>query len=73
MGKKEWLGNFAKNLKRERKILNFSQQKLAERAKLSLATVTRIEQRNIQNPTLDTIEALGHALKKANPLDLLKK
>ncbi len=69
----DWLDNLAKNLKKERKNLNLSQQKLAEKAKLSLTTITRIEQGNMKNPTLDTIEALGRALKKSNPLDLLRK
>ena len=73
MKKNEWLGNLAKNLKKERKKLNLSQQGLAEKARLSLATITRIEQGNIENPTLDTIEALGRALKKSDPLELLRK
>ncbi|MCY4524744.1 MAG: helix-turn-helix transcriptional regulator [Halobacteriovoraceae bacterium] len=73
MGTKEWLNNLANNLKKERKKLNISQQKLAELSKLSIATVKRVEQSSAQNLTLETIEVLGHALKKADPLDLLKK
>ena len=73
MKKEEWLNNLAANLKSERKKQKLSQQKLAEISRLSLATITRIEQGNMENPTLDTIEALGRALKKSNPLELLKK
>ena len=50
-----------------------SQQALAEHSKLSLGTITRIEQRIIENLTLDTIEALGKGLKMSDPLDLLRK
>ena len=73
MKKSDWLENLSKNLKKERKKLGFSQQKLAEKAKLSLTTITRIEQEIMENPTLDTIENLGRALKKSDPLDLLRK
>ena len=73
MGKKEWLDNLSKNLKKERARLKISQQALAEKTKLSMATIQRIEQRSIENPTLDTIEALGKALRKGEPLDLLRK
>ncbi|MCY4523820.1 MAG: helix-turn-helix transcriptional regulator [Halobacteriovoraceae bacterium] len=73
MGKKEWLENLAKNMKKERKILKMSQQKLAEISKLSMTTITQIEQGNIPNPTLDTIESIGRALNKSNPLFLLLK
>ncbi|MCY4524692.1 MAG: helix-turn-helix transcriptional regulator [Halobacteriovoraceae bacterium] len=73
MRRNEWLENLAKNLKKERKKLKISQQQLAERARLSITTITRIEQGNIKNPSFDTIEALGYALKKAYPFDLFKK
>ena len=62
-----------RNLIRERKKLGMSQQAVAEKSRLSLATIARIEQGNMENPTLDTIEALGTALKKSDPLDLLRK
>ena len=73
MTKKERLTNLAKNLKKERKKLDLSQQKLAEKANLSMTTVTQIEQCRLQNPTLDTIEALGRVFKMPNPFDLFKK
>ena len=38
----------------------------------SIATVKRIEQRNLENLTIDTVVVIGHALKKSNPFDLLK-
>ena len=70
--RKEWLENLARNLKKERKKLNMSQQDLAVKAKLSIATIAHIEQRRFPNPTLDTIDCLAYALKKSNPLDLFK-
>ena len=73
MGRKEWLENLAKNMKKERKRLKVSQQKLGEISKLSIATIKRIEQNDAENLTLETVEILGHAFKKSNPLDLLKK
>ena len=71
MKKKEWLNNLMRNLEKERKRLNLSQQAVAEKAKLSISTIAKIEQGNMENPTFDTIEALGIALKKSEPLDLL--
>ncbi len=72
MKKDEWLKNLSLNIKKRRKKLEMSQQALAEASKLSLATVTRIEQMTIENPTLDTIEALGDGLNMKNGLDLLR-
>jgi transcriptional regulator with XRE-family HTH domain len=71
MTKTDWLENLSKNVKKRRKELNMSQQTLAEIARLSLSTVTSIEQMTIENPTLDTIETLGKALQMKNGLDLL--
>ena len=73
MGKKDWLLNLKTNLKAHRKKLGLSQQTLAEVSKLSMTTVTRIEQGTIENITLETIECLGKALKLKDPLSLLKK
>ena len=73
MGKKDWLLNLKANLKVQRKKLDLSQQALAERSKLSMTTITRIEQGTIENLTLETIECIGKALKLKDPLILLKK
>ena len=68
-----WVRNLAKNLKAKRTKLKLSQQALAERSKLSIGTITRVEQGIIENPTLDTIEALGNGLNMPDPLDLLRR
>lgn len=73
MGKKLWLENLAKNVRKRRAELHLSQEALAARSKLSLSTITRIEQRIIENPTMDTLEALEKALKLRDGSDLLRK
>ncbi len=71
--KKEWLTNLANNLKGRRKDLGFSQQLLAEKSRLSVGTVAKLEATAMDNPTLDTIEALGTALEEKDSLNLLRK
>lgn len=71
--KKEWLTNLANNLKGRRKHLGFSQQLLAEKSRLSVGTVAKLEATAMDNPTLDTIEALGTALEEKDSLNLLRK
>ena len=73
MGTSEWVKNLAKNVKKRRKELGLSQQAVAEASKLALTTIARIEQNNMDNPTFDTVEALGRGLKMADPLELLRK
>jgi transcriptional regulator with XRE-family HTH domain len=69
----DWLTNLANQIKKRRKELGISQQELATRARLSIGTVARIETRVHRNPSLETIEAIGHALEVKDSLSLLKK
>ncbi|MFZ3229010.1 MAG: helix-turn-helix domain-containing protein [Pseudobdellovibrio sp.] len=71
--KKEWLTNLANNVKARRKQLGFSQQLVAEKSRLSVGTVAKLEASAVDNPTLDTIEALGVALEEKDSLRLLRK
>lgn len=71
--KKDWLTNLATNLKIRRKQLGYSQQLVAEKAKLSVGTVAKLEASAVDNPTFDTVEALGAALDIKDSLSLLKK
>jgi transcriptional regulator with XRE-family HTH domain len=70
--KDNWLKNLAQNTRRIRKELGLSQQALAEKSRLSMATVAKIETQAVENPTLDTLEALGSALNLSDSLRLLK-
>ena len=67
---KQWLENLKNNVKARRNELGLSQQALAEKAKLAIATITKIEQGTATNVTLDTIAALGKGLEESNPLSL---
>jgi transcriptional regulator with XRE-family HTH domain len=70
--KEAWLKNLAKNIKSLRKELGMSQQALAEKSRLSIATIAKIEISAVENPTLDTITSLGNALGLKDSLSLLK-
>lgn len=70
--KKIWVNNLASNLKKHRKKLGMTQQLLAEKSGLSITTVAKTEGCAVDNPTLDTIEAFGMALRLSDSLDLLK-
>ncbi|MFC1567081.1 helix-turn-helix domain-containing protein [bacterium] len=48
-------------LRKYRKKNNMSQQKLAEKAKLSYNAVTKIEQGSAKNPTIQTISKIADA------------
>ncbi|NRA63415.1 MAG: helix-turn-helix domain-containing protein [Pseudobacteriovorax sp.] len=69
---KLWIENFRKNVKRLRAEKKLSQQKLAELSKLSISTITSIEQGSITNLTLQTVSAIGQGLSVKDPLKLLK-
>lgn len=71
--KAAWLTNLATNIKNRRKELGMSQQTLAQSSNLSIATIAKIEICAVNNPTLDTIEALGKALNEKDSLRLLYK
>lgn len=67
-----WLKNLANNIKSLRKEHGLSQQALAEKSRLSIATIAKIEICAVENPTLDTIVSLGNALGLKDSLTLLK-
>ncbi len=71
--KKDWLSNLASNIKKRRKELGYSQQLLAEKSRLSVGTIAKLEATAMDNPTLDTIEAIGSALDEKDSLNLLRK
>jgi len=70
--KEAWLKNLAKNIKSLRKGKGLSQQALAEKSRLSIATIAKIEICAVKNPTLDTIVSLGQALGIKDSLSLLQ-
>ncbi|USN48527.1 MAG: helix-turn-helix transcriptional regulator [Pseudobdellovibrionaceae bacterium] len=70
--KEAWLKNLAKNIKSLRKEKGMSQQALAEKSRLSIATIAKIEICAVENPTLDTIVSLGRALGVKDSLLLLR-
>jgi len=52
----------ARNLKREREALGWSQEELADRADLHRTYVSGIE-RKVRNPTIEIVDRLAKALK----------
>ncbi|MFC1567028.1 helix-turn-helix domain-containing protein, partial [bacterium] len=50
-----------KQLKKYRKKISWSQQKLAEKAGLSYNAITKIEQGSAKNPTIQTIAKIADA------------
>ncbi|MCP3660164.1 MAG: helix-turn-helix transcriptional regulator [Bacteroidetes bacterium] len=53
----------ASNIKKLRKQQGWSQQKLAEKAKLSYNAITKLEQGAAMHPTIQTIEKIADAFK----------
>ena len=51
----------AENMKKYRKKLDWSQQKLAEKAGLSYNAITKIEQESAQQPTIQTVWKIADA------------
>ena len=51
----------ASNVKKLRKQQGWSQQKLAEKAKLSYNAITKLEQGAAMHPTIQTIEKIADA------------
>lgn len=72
MGVKYWIANLARNVKKRRNELGITQKQLIERSGLSDATVEKIEQGRIKNPTLETLEVLEKGLKLKDGSDLLR-
>ena len=52
----------AKNIKRLRKEMNISQDKLSKLADVSFHTITKIESGDTPNPTVDTVKKIAKAL-----------
>lgn len=68
-----WLNNLKTNLKRRRSELDLTQQELANKSKLSMATIHKIEQGRSEDMKFSVLEALGKGLGEKDPLQLLKK
>ena len=68
-----WLSKLKTNLKRRRSELDMTQQELANKSKLSMATIHKIEQGRSEDMKFSVLDALGKALGEKDPLQLLKK
>lgn len=62
----------AKNIKKFRKKLGLSQDKLSKLANVSHNTIIKIESGGIKNPTIETAQKIARAL-KVSIGELLKK
>ena len=69
----KWLVNLKTNVKKKRKHLGITQQELANRSKLSMTTILKIEQGRSIDMKLSVLSALGQGLNEKNPLHLLNK
>ena len=69
---KTWLKNLRTNVKAKRAKLGITQQELAFRSKLSIATILKIEQGRSEDIKLSVVESIGKGLGEENPLSLLK-
>ncbi|MDE0150999.1 MAG: helix-turn-helix transcriptional regulator [Bdellovibrionales bacterium] len=69
---KDLLSALCINMKVIREKRNMTQQDLAYKSKLSLSTITAIEQRSLQNLNLSTLTAICKAL-RISPTVLLNK
>lgn len=56
------ISQIAKNIKKLRKKLGVSQDKLSKLANLSYNTIIKIESGAIQNPTIETVQKIAKAL-----------
>lgn len=52
----------AKNIKKARKTLDITQEKLAIKAKIPYATLSKIESGQVTNPTVSTLKKIADAL-----------
>lgn len=66
----ELIGNLSRNIKIIREFRGLSQAELAGKARMSPATLSRIESGVLTNTTLETVEALALAL-DVDPIALL--
>lgn len=69
----KWLKNLQVNTKKRREELEITQQELANRAKLSMSTILKIEQGRSEDIKLSVLASLGKGLGEDDPLNLLKK
>ncbi|USN48038.1 MAG: helix-turn-helix domain-containing protein [Pseudobdellovibrionaceae bacterium] len=53
--------------------MDLTQQELANKSKLSMATIHKIEQGRSEDMKFSVLEALGKGLGEKDPLQLLKK
>jgi len=65
------LSTIGKNIRRYRKKLGLSQDKLSKLAEVAYNTIIKIESGENKNPTLDTLKKIAEAL-KINIGDLIK-
>ena len=65
------LSTIGKNIRRYRKKLGLSQDKLSKLAEVAYNTIIKIESGENKNPTLDTLKKIAEAL-KINISDLIK-
>jgi len=65
------LSTIGKNIRRYRKKLGLSQDKLSKLAEVAYNTIIKIESGENKNPTLDTLKKIAEAL-KININDLIK-
>lgn len=63
--------SIAKNIKKSRKKLDLTQEKLAIKAEIPYATLSKIESGQVDNPTIKTLSKLAKALDVS--LDYLTK
>ncbi len=67
---KDLLSALCTNLKTIRESRQMTQKDLAYKSKLSISTITAIEQRSLQNLNLSTLTSICKAL-KISPIELL--
>ena len=65
--------NFMKNVAYCRKKNRWTQEELAQRAKLNVGTIADIEQGKAVNPRIESIVCLTRAFKLSDPFALLRK
>jgi len=56
------MSNIGKNIKKFRKGKNISQDRLSKLADVSLNLIAKLELKNNQNPTIETLQKIAKAL-----------
>lgn len=70
---KQLIERLRSNLEQGRKLKGLTQQQLASKSRLSVNTVSEIEQERVEDIRLSTITALTRGLGEKDPLWLFKK